>query len=65
MVHHSRRSFLKAGAGIAALGVVDRSAVLDSVSAQVLESAADKLMPFPILSGPFALSLIAMTFELP
>ena len=50
MVHHSRRSFLKAGVGVAVLGVVGRSAVLDSVSAQVLESASDKLMPFPLVN---------------
>jgi DUF1680 family protein len=50
MLHQSRRSFLKTSAGAAGLSLIGRSALLETLSAQIHEPASDRLMPFPLAS---------------
>lgn len=50
MAHHSRRSFLKTGAGAAGLCLVGPSALVSALSGEVHEPASDKLTPFPLAS---------------
>ena len=50
MVHHSRRSFLKAGAGAAGCCLVGPSALASALSAETHELISDKLAPFPLAS---------------
>jgi TAT (twin-arginine translocation) pathway signal sequence len=50
MAHHSRRSFLKTGAGAAGLCLVGPSALVSALSGEVHEPVSDKLTPFPLAS---------------
>ena len=47
MVLHSRRSFLKTGAGAAGLCLVGPSAIMSALSAETAESSPVRLAPFP------------------
>ena len=59
MLHQSRRSFLKAGAGAAGLGLIGQSAILDTLSAQVHEPVSDRLAPFPLASVRLAPGIVS------
>src|SRR5579872_5028076 len=50
MVHHSRRSFLKTGAGMAGLCLVEPSAFSNALPSAIHEPQPDRLMPFPSAS---------------
>ena len=50
MVHHSRRSFLKTGAGVAGLCLVEPCAFADGLPNSIHEPQPDRLMPFPLAS---------------
>ena len=50
MVHHSRRSFLKAGAGAAGICLVGSPALASALSAGDHEPVSDGLKPFPLAS---------------
>ena len=50
MVHHSRRSFLKTGASVAGLALLEPSAFADGLPNSIHEPQPDRLMPFPLAS---------------
>ena len=64
MLHQSRRSFLKAGAGAAGLGLIVQSAILDALFAQIHEPVSDRLAPFPLASVRLAPGLFQQQEEI-